>query len=164
MADDEEREPEDLDRPPPFFPYGAEEEGAEVGDWGEPIEVQIEAVYQAQAGPNIRRFVLLTDGRRHLRIVIGPFEATQISLPLQKEQVDRPMTHDLIRSILERLGATLEKVVIDDLLNGTFYAKLYLNTADEQLILDSRPSDAIALAVRCGVPIYVADRIMDEPA
>ncbi|MCU0317037.1 MAG: bifunctional nuclease family protein [Fimbriimonadaceae bacterium] len=161
MSEDRQDEPGDLDQPPSFFPY---EEG--VGekpdtDFGEPIACRVDAVFAAQAGDNIQRFVLLTDGERKLPIVIGLYEATAITLPIEGQQPDRPMTHDLLRNILERLEAVVDRIVIDDLWGSTYYAKIFLKFGNEEIVIDSRPSDAIALAVRTDAPIYVAERILD---
>ncbi len=165
MPDDMPDEPEDLDRPPAFFPYEPETPEAHEGaSFGEPVEVQVEAVFAAQAGDQVQRFVLLSDGERKLPIVIGPFEAQAISLPLEGAQPDRPMTHDLVHNLLERLDARIDRVVIDDIWNTTYYAKIYIRRGKEELEIDSRPSDAIALAVRFDAPIYVADGIMQHGA
>lgn len=153
--------PDNLDEPPAFFPYDGNGARREPGALGELIEVQIEGVFAAESNGGISRFVLLSDGERKLPILIGPFEAQAISLPLENTRPDRPMTHDLIRNILDRLGATLDRVVIDDLWNTIYYAKLYLRTSTEEIEIDVRPSDAIALAVRFDAPILVADGILE---
>lgn len=100
------------------------------------------------------------DGNRRLPIIIGQAEAQSIALEMEGIKPPRPLTHDLMKNIIGALGAELSDVVIDELRDGTFYAKLNL---DNQQI-DSRPSDAIALAVRYGVQIYVATSVMDEAA
>lgn len=154
--------PENLDEPPSFFPYGSELPEREPGSLGELIEVSIEGVFAAESQGNISRFVLLSDGERKLPILIGPYEAQAISLPLEGTQPDRPMSHDLVRNIMDRLEATLDRVVIDDLWNTIYYAKLYVKLPkDEEIEIDSRPSDAIALAVRFDAPIFVADGILE---
>jgi uncharacterized protein len=154
--------PENLDEPPAFFPYSGDMPAREPGSLGELIEVSIEGVFAAENAGNISRFVLLSDGERKLPILIGPYEAQAISLPLDGTQPDRPMTHDLVRNIMDRLEATLDRVVIDDLWNTIYYAKLYLKSkSDEEIEIDSRPSDAIALAVRFEAPIFVADGILE---
>lgn len=154
-------EPENLDEPPAFFPYDGNGADRESGALGELIEVQIEGVFAAESNGSISRFVLLSDGERKLPILIGPYEAQAISLPLEGTRPDRPMTHDLVRSVVDRLNATIDRVVIDDLWNTIYYAKLYLRTATEEIEIDARPSDAIALAVRFDAPIYVADGILE---
>ena len=98
------------------------------------------------------------NGLRRLPIIIGAFEAQSIALEMEGIKPPRPLTHDLLKNIMDSLGASLTDVYINELKDGTFYARLSLDTQE----VDSRPSDAIALAVRCGVPIYVADKVMDE--
>lgn len=161
MPEDFADEPGDLERPPSFFPYDGWPEEERPTSFGEPVEVRVDAVYAAQSGNQVQRFVLLTDGNRKLPIVIGMFEATAISLTLDRSQPDRPMTHDLIKNLLDRVGATVEKVVIDDLLGSTYYAKIHLRVGKSLMEVDSRPSDAIALAVRFECPILVADGILE---
>lgn len=155
---------EELKEPPAFFPYGSGLPSREPGSMGELIEVQIEGVFEAQNQNNIQRFVLLTDGERKLPILIGGFEATAITMPLEGQRPDRPLTHDLIKNLLDRLSGTVDRVVIDDLWNTIYYAKLYVKTGKEELEIDSRPSDAIALAVRFDAPIFVADGILEAAA
>jgi bifunctional DNase/RNase len=154
-------QPENLDEPPPFFPYEGNGSEREPGALGELVEVQIEGVFAAESQGSISRFVLVTDGERRLPILIGPYEAQAISLPLEGTRPDRPMTHDLIRNILDRLELFVERVVIDDLWNTIYYAKVYLRKGEEEIEIDARPSDAIALAVRFDAPIYVSDGILD---
>lgn len=98
------------------------------------------------------------DGTRRLPIIIGASEAQSIALEMEGIKPPRPLTHDLMKNIIGAFGADLTEITIDELRDGTFYAKLSI---DGQLI-DSRPSDAIALAVRYGVQIYVATAVMDE--
>jgi hypothetical protein len=101
-------------------------------------------------------------GNRRLPIIIGAFEAQAIALELEKIQPPRPMTHDLLRDTLEAVGAEVLDVVIDELREGTFFAKIrYVHDGDEGQ-LDSRPSDAVALAVRVDAPIYVSPSVMEE--
>ena len=98
-------------------------------------------------------------GPRRLPIIIGAFEAQSIALEMEGIKPPRPLTHDLMKSIIDTLGGALNDVTINDLRDGTFYAQLSMDDTTE---VDSRPSDAIALAVRFGVPIFVADKVMDE--
>lgn len=101
-------------------------------------------------------------GNRRLPIIIGAFEAQAIALELEKIQPPRPMTHDLLRDTLEAVGAEVLDVMIDELREGTFFAKIrYVHDGDEGQ-LDSRPSDAVALAVRVDAPIYVSPSVMEE--
>ncbi len=99
-------------------------------------------------------------GPRRLPIIIGAFEAQSIALEMEGIKPPRPLTHDLLKSVIDALGGGLNDVLISELREGTFYAKL---TIDSQEV-DSRPSDAIALAVRYGVPIFVSDEVMREAA
>ena len=98
------------------------------------------------------------NGNRRLPIIIGAAEAQSIALEMEGIKPPRPLTHDLIKNIITSFGAELSEIIIDELKDGTFYAKL---NVDSQLI-DSRPSDAIALAVRYGVQIFVSTSVMDE--
>jgi bifunctional DNase/RNase len=104
------------------------------------------------------------DGSHYLPILIGPFEATAIALALEGAEVPRPLSHDLMRNILETLNAKLEQVIIHDIKDSTFFAKLIVRTADALQEIDARPSDGIALALRVQAPIYVADKIVLEEA
>jgi hypothetical protein len=97
-------------------------------------------------------------GPRRLPIIIGAFEAQSIALEMEGIRPPRPLTHDLLKTIIDTLGGSLNDVTINELREGTFFARLTVDTKE----IDSRPSDAIALAVRYGVPIFVADRVMDE--
>lgn len=98
------------------------------------------------------------NGLRRLPIIIGAFEAQSIALEIEGIKPPRPLTHDLIKNIIDTLGVALTDVFINELKDGTFYARLSVDTQE----IDSRPSDAIALAVRYGVPIFVSDKVMDE--
>jgi hypothetical protein len=98
------------------------------------------------------------NGLRRLPIIIGAFEAQSIALEMEGIKPPRPLTHDLLKNVMDSLGANLTDVFINDLKDGTFYARLSLDSQE----VDSRPSDAIALAVRYNVPIFVADKVMDE--
>jgi bifunctional DNase/RNase len=102
------------------------------------------------------------DGNRRLPIIIGAFEAQAIALELEKIQPPRPMTHDLLRGLFDALGAEVTDIVIDDLREGTFFAKVRYVYDDEEATLDARPSDAVALAVRTDAPIFVAASVLDE--
>ncbi len=104
------------------------------------------------------------DGSHFLPILIGPFEATAIALALEGAQVPRPLTHDLMRSMLDTLGGQLEQVVIHDIRDATFFAKLVVRIDGKIEEIDARPSDGIALALRIDAPIYVTDKIVLEEA
>ncbi len=100
------------------------------------------------------------NGNRRLPIIIGASEAQSIALEMEGIKPPRPLTHDLMKNIITAFGAELSDVTIDELRDGTFYAKLNIDSQQ----IDSRPSDAIALAVRYGVQIFVAASVMDEAA
>lgn len=102
------------------------------------------------------------EGNRRLPIIIGAFEAQAIALELEKIQPPRPMTHDLLRDMLEAVGAEVLDIVIDELREGTFFAKIRFLHDGEEGQLDARPSDAVALAVRVEAPIYVSPSVLDE--
>jgi len=108
--------------------------------------------------------VILKDleGKRYLPILIGPFEATAIQLALEAQPVPRPLSHDLMKAILDGVSAKLTKVIIHDIKDSTFYAKLIVESAGEDQEIDARPSDCIALALRANAPIYVTDKIALE--
>jgi len=110
--------------------------------------------------------VLLKDksSERYLPIFIGPAEANAIALKLRGERVPRPLTHDLLRSIIDALGASVDSIVVSDLKNDTFYAKIILNANDGQMEIDSRPSDAFALALTAmgQIPIYADEMVLDK--
>ena len=107
--------------------------------------------------------VVLVDlsGQKALPIWIGVFEAEAISRGLEDVVTLRPMTHDLMKQILDTFQVSLKRVVINDLKENTFFANLYLNVEGKELIVDSRPSDAIALAVRVKAPIFVAESVIE---
>lgn len=103
------------------------------------------------------------EGTRYLPVVIGVAEVNAIKMKLSGIKPPRPLTHDLILSILSELGVRLEKVVIDKLQNNTFYAKLHLKrSSDGEVLIDARPSDSVALALRAEAPIFVAEEILGE--
>ncbi|HEU0183389.1 MAG TPA: bifunctional nuclease family protein [Agromyces mariniharenae] len=102
------------------------------------------------------------NARRVLPIWIGSQEATSILLALEGEQAPRPLTHDLMTTFLETLGARIERVDVTRIEDGTFYAEITLATPSGKLVLDARPSDAIALTLRSEAPLYVAERVLEE--
>jgi hypothetical protein len=114
--------------------------------------------------PSNQPIVLLKerDGDRFLPIWIGAVEATAIAFALQGVVTQRPMTHDLMKSILDELGITVDLIEITELREGTFYASIRLRSNGTSYEVSSRPSDAIALAVRSGTPIFAAEEVLDE--
>jgi uncharacterized protein len=103
-----------------------------------------------------------TNGKRKLPIIIGAFEAQSIALELEGMKPPRPLTHDLMKSIIDTFAVSLNEVCINELRDGTFYAKLFVEGVNETQEIDSRPSDAIALAVRYGAPIFVDEEVLAE--
>ena len=101
-------------------------------------------------------------GHRSFPIVIGIVEIFAIDRRLKGIKPPRPMTHDLLDGVLESLGATVEKIVINDLRNHTFYAQIYLSVDGRTVTIDSRPSDAIALGSASNTPIYVAEHVLEQ--
>lgn len=126
------------------------------------IEVTIDSIRVSLM--NYQRVVILKEkmAERYLPIWIGPAEADAIAVKLQGVNVPRPLTHDLLSSVIDSLGAKINSIVVTDLKNDTFYAKIILNVDGGQIEIDSRPSDALALAVRAGAPIYVDDTVLDK--
>ena len=105
------------------------------------------------------------DGDRQIPIIIGYMEASSIKIKISGMEVPRPMTHDLLADILGNLGAKLERVLIDKLVHNTYFAKLEIKTKEGELkLIDARPSDSIAMAVRFKTPIFVADDVVEKAA
>jgi len=125
------------------------------------IEVNVESIRVSLINQN--RLVVLreVESPRYLAIWIGPFEAEAITIGIKGTEIDRPMTHDLLRQAIELLGATIKRVQVNNLADDTFFARIVLERDGEELEIDSRPSDAIALAVRAKVPIFIAEEVME---
>jgi len=102
------------------------------------------------------------EGNRFLPIWIGAPEANAIALRLEGVEVPRPMTHDLLQGILEKLGASVSKVLICDLQESTYFAQIVLDVNGQETCIDARPSDAVALAVRFGCPIYINEKVFEK--
>jgi bifunctional DNase/RNase len=113
---------------------------------------------------NSQRVVILkeTHSDRYLPIWIGPAEADAIAVKLQGISVPRPLTHDLLFSILNALGAKIKSIFVNDLQNDTFFARIFVTANGKEIEIDSRPSDAIAIAVRAKVPIYAAEEVLEK--
>jgi len=126
------------------------------------IEVTIASIRVSLMSQN--RIVELREegGDRILPIWIGPFEAESITLQLQGVEVPRPLTHDLLKSIIETLGGEVLHILISGLEKNTYFARIVLDVDGDTIEIDSRPSDAIALGVRVNAPIYVADEVMEQ--
>jgi len=110
------------------------------------------------------RVVILKDpvSGKYLPIFIGPCEAEAIAVKLQGMNVERPLTHDLLKSVITELGGRVQHIVVNDLRQDTFYAQIVVEQDGQTRTIDSRPSDAIALSVRLDVPIYVEESVMDR--
>jgi bifunctional DNase/RNase len=126
------------------------------------VEMTIESIRVSLM--NYQRVVILRekDSDRYLPIWIGPAEADAIAVRLQEVAVARPLTHDLLRTVIDSLGANVEYVLVNDLANDTFYARIMLQVDGRSMEIDSRPSDAIALAVRVQVPIFADESVLDK--
>ena len=122
--------------------------------------VEVVGVYEVSEGSH-QPFVLLRDDRnRQFPISVGPCEAFAILAVFSDQKPTRPLTHDLMTSLLSRIDVRLERIVIDDLANDIFYAKLTLVADGTRITVDARPSDAIALALRAQAPIYATEEVI----
>jgi hypothetical protein len=128
------------------------------------VEVVIDSIRVSLMSQH--RVVILKEKNsdRFLSIWIGPYEAEAITVSLQELEVARPLTHDLLRNLVSSLGAEVKQVNITELKEDVFYAKIILSKNGNELEIDSRPSDALALAVRVHVPIFIDDAVMEEAA
>jgi uncharacterized protein len=126
------------------------------------IEVVIDSVRASLMSPH--RVVMLKDAQndRYLLVWIGSCESDAITAELQGQTMPRPMTHDLLRNMIEALNASVQHILINDLQDEVYFARVVLNANGRTLEVDARPSDAIALAVRVKVPVYVTESIMDR--
>lgn len=127
------------------------------------VRVEIAGLHQTPTGSGAYALILKeVDGNRNLPIIIGAFEAQAIAMELEGIKPPRPLTHDLTKNIIESLGANLIEIIIDELRDNTFYAKLILDVSSMNQEIDARPSDAIALSVRFRCPIYASETVMRE--
>jgi uncharacterized protein len=128
------------------------------------IEVTVESVRVHM--PTGRHVLVLreADQGRLLMIWVGPWEASAIAMKLQGLTPERPLTHDLLVSVIQELDATISRIVISDLADETFHARLVLDRGAGSIDIDARPSDAIALAVRLGTPIFATEDVLDRAA
>jgi hypothetical protein len=130
------------------------------------VEMELVSV-EAPERPTRTPVVILREmsgQRRLLPIFIGVPEAQAIALSMQNIETPRPMTHDLLKNVLDELGAQVERIVVTELREGTFFAEIVVSSQGEVRSVSSRPSDAIALAVRVGAPIFAAEEVVDEAA
>jgi bifunctional DNase/RNase len=131
---------------------------------GRLVEMAIESVRVHMLSN--RHVVILKDseGDRYLPIWIGPWEASAIAMRLQGVTAERPLTHDLFAAALAQLGVRVDHVVISELADETYHARIHLDRDGQDVEVDARPSDALALAVRVDVPIYAAEEVLDQAA
>jgi hypothetical protein len=123
-----------------------------------PVKVK-EIAYDIMMNPVI--LLIDEDELKALPIWVGPFEAHAIGVALQGITLERPLTHDLFKNVCGLLEARLSMVVINDVREGTYFAELHMWHQDKELVVDSRPSDAIALALRTQTPIYLSDKVAE---
>jgi bifunctional DNase/RNase len=124
------------------------------------VEMKVEGLL---FDPRSNMYILLLkeiDGAGTLPIWIGKPEADSIALALGKVATPRPLTHDLVKNIVDGLNVKIVKIVVTEIADNTYYALIYLNDGKKETLIDSRPSDAVAVALRASVPIYVEDNIM----
>lgn len=126
--------------------------------------IELELVGVRVELPHNQPIVLLkeTSGDRFLPIWIGAVEATSIAFALQGVETARPMTHDLMKDVLDALGVAVGRIVVTELRDGTFYAELHMSGPAGEITVSSRPSDAIALAVRSAIPVFAEEGVLDE--
>jgi len=130
--------------------------GGKMNDW---VTVTIDSVRVSLVSPH-RIVVLRDDDERFLPIWIGPFEADAITIALQGTQPARPLTHDLLKALIAQVGGKAHYILVTDLRDDTFFAEIVMELDGKRLVLDARPSDAIALAVRLDIPIRVNEAVM----
>jgi len=126
------------------------------------IETVVESIRVNLVSNN--RVVILkeVDGDRHLPIWIGEFEANAIVIELRHQESPRPLAYDLMRSLIDALGGTVERIIVSDLTQDVFFARVIVNQQGQTIELDARPSDAIALSLRCSCPIFVDESVMEK--
>lgn len=126
------------------------------------IEVTIDSIRVSLMSQH--RIVVLKEenGNRFLPIWIGPFEADAITLQLQGVDAPRPLTHDLLKTVIETLGGEVVHILINGLEKNTYFARIVLDVNGDTVEIDSRPSDAIALSVRVNAPVFIADEVMEQ--
>src|SRR5215471_19110542 len=127
-----------------------------------PIQMELRRIIISELDPHQIVILKEVEGERNFPIVIGVFEATSIDRRVKGEQAPRPLTHDLIISVVEQMGGEIQDIVISDLQDHTYFAKLRVRKEGELIEIDCRPSDAIALAVTAKVPIYVSEEVLGE--
>ncbi len=126
------------------------------------IEMQLVRIVISETDDQQIIILKEVNGDRHFPIVIGITEAAAIDRRLKKHPTPRPPTHELLASVIEKLGGVVERVVINDLRDRTFFALLHVKQGEQLLEIDSRPSDAIALGIGTGVPIFVEEKVLES--
>ncbi len=129
------------------------------------MQVELEILGLSNSQAQTGSFALIlgeVNGNRRLPIIIGMFEAQAIAIEIEKIRPNRPMTHDLFRSLAEAFDISVREVIISDLREGVFYAQLVCERDGQTEVIDARPSDAIAIAIRFNAPIYAEESVMDE--
>jgi bifunctional DNase/RNase len=129
------------------------------------VQVELEILGLSNSQAQTGSFALIlgeVNGKRRLPIIIGMFEAQAIAIEIEKIRPNRPMTHDLFRSLAEAFDISVQKVIISDLREGVFYAQLICERDGQMEVIDARPSDAIAIAIRFDAPIFAEESVMDE--
>jgi len=130
---------------------------------GTTLQVTIKGVYLIEKAPGPVPIVLLEDeAKRMMPIYIGISEAISINSALNHEIPPRPMTHDLFVSLVTHLDSTIDDILIDELNEGVYYARMIVSMDGKRFELDARPSDCIAIALRCGAPIHIRDSVLSE--
>jgi bifunctional DNase/RNase len=127
-----------------------------------PVQMELKRIIISEVHDQQVIMLKETEGERTFPIVIGIFEATSIDRRVKSMPSPRPLTHDLVATVIETMGGELRDIFISDLREHTYYAKLRIRLNGEMVEVDSRPSDAIALAVTAKVPIYVAEDVLEE--
>jgi len=127
-----------------------------------PIQMELQQIIISEMRSEQIIFLKEVDGERRFPIVIGPSEAWAIDRRLKGIPFPRPMTHDLLASIIEQLGGSIEKIMINNLEDRTYFARIHIRQQGRLIDVDSRPSDAIALGVAGSIPIFVAEHVLDE--
>jgi bifunctional DNase/RNase len=126
------------------------------------VQMELHKIIISEMQPEQIIMLKEVDGERKFPIVIGNPEAYAIDRRLKGVVSPRPLTHDLLASVIEQLGGTIDRIEINNLQDHTFFARIHIRRNGDMLKIDSRPSDAIALGVATMVPIYVADHVLDE--
>ncbi len=127
-----------------------------------PVQMELTRIIISETAEQQLIVLREVQGPRSFPIVIGIFEARAIDLRVKGIAMPRPLTHDLLASVIQHLGGELESIIVNELREHTFYAKLCVRRDGELIEIDSRPSDAIALAVTVNAPIYVAEEVLEE--